>query len=202
MSEPASVRLVVHADESCLGNGMEGPNPGGAASLVEIVSDRHITRLDLYISAPDTTNNRMALSGAIATFALVSQQYPRASMAFVSDSQYLVKGITEWVSSWRARGWRRKGGPIENLELWKQLVRESDRHDATWIWVRGHAGHVKNEYANDLAIRAASEQATSDGLVESGFEQWLAGKRSRGLFMDFDPTEHAAELDTELGTPR
>ena len=202
MSERPSVRLVVHADESCLGNGMEGPNPGGAASLVEIVSGRHITRLDLYISAPDTTNNRMALSGAIATFALVSERCPRTSVAFISDSQYLVKGITEWVSSWRARGWRRKGGPIENLELWKRLVRESDRQYATWIWVRGHAGHVKNEYANDLAIRAASEQAVSDGLVESGFDQWLAGKRSRGLFMDFDPNKHAAELVTELGKQR
>ena len=202
MTRPSADRAVIHADESCLGNGMEGSNPGGAASLVEILNAAEITRYDLYISAPDTTNNRMALSGAIATIALLAERCGRVPFTFVSDSQYLVKGISQWAPGWRARGWRRKGGQIENLELWKRLVAINDRHEATWIWVRGHAGHAKNEYANDLAVRAATEQSISEGLVGSGFDEWLATRRSRGQFMDYDPNQDAIELGAALEQQR
>ena len=202
MTRPSADRVVIHADESCLGNGMEGSNPGGAASLVEILSAAEITRHDLYISAPDTTNNRMALSGAIATIALVAERCGRVPLTFVSDSQYLIKGISQWAPGWRARGWRRKGGQIENLELWKRLVAINDRHEATWIWVRGHAGHAKNEYANDLAVRAATEQSISEGLVGSGFDEWLATRRSRGQFIDYDPNQDAIELSAALEQQR
>ena len=198
MPDRTTARVVIHADESCLGNGREGSNPGGAASLVEILNAEDITRHDLYISAPDTTNNRMALAGAIATVALVSEACGRAPFTFVSDSQYLVKGISEWVPGWRARGWRRRGGQIENLQLWKRLVAVSSKHEAAWIWVRGHAGHAKNEYANYLAIRAATEQSVSQGFVESGFDDWLAVRRSRGQFADYDPNQHARELGTAI----
>ena len=202
MTDRSSARAVIHADESCLGNGMDGNSPGGAASLVEILGADAIVRYDLYLSAPDTTNNRMALAGAIATIALLSERFRRVSLAFVSDSQYLVKGISEWVPSWRMRGWRRKGGRIENLELWKRLVAVSSKHETTWIWVRGHAGHAKNEYANDLAVRAATEQSVSAGLVGSGFDEWLAARRARGQFLDYDPGEHARELGAVLGQQR
>ena len=118
---------VVHADESCLGNGREGKNPGGAAALIEVLAGGggRVARRDLYISAPDTTNNRMALAGAIATFALLSRKGRRLTVVYVSDSEYLVKGMSEWVPGWERRGWRRKGGAIENLELWQTLVRVS-----------------------------------------------------------------------------
>jgi len=198
MTDRVDNLVVVHADESCLGNGMQGDNPGGAASLVETVSGEVIVRHDLYISAPATTNNRMALAGAIATFALLSERHTRLKLVYVSDSQYLVKGITEWVPGWRARGWKRKGGAVENLELWKRLVKVSTGHDATWKWVRGHAGHAKNEYVNDLAIRAATEQTISDGLVESALAQWLDRKRGRGQFTDYDPDQAVRELEAEL----
>ncbi|UCG85228.1 MAG: ribonuclease HI [Gemmatimonadota bacterium] len=191
-------RAVIHADESCLGNGMEGTNPGGAASLVEILRAEEISRYDLYISAPDTTNNRMALSGAIATIALVTERCGRVPLIFVSDSQYLVKGISQWAPGWRARGWRRKGGRVENLEMWKRLVVVSSKQQVTWIWVPGHAGHAKNEYANDLAIRAATEQSISEGLIESGFDEWLLSRRSRGLFADYDPDRNTRELGAAL----
>jgi ribonuclease HI len=189
---------LVHADESCLGNGMEGENPGGASSLVELKMAESIVRSDAYISAPATTNNRMALSGALATLALLAEHYGRLRIVYVSDSQYLVKGMTEWVSAWRTRGWRRKGGKIENLELWKRLVKVAEKHVCTWKWVRGHAGHAKNEYANDLAIRAATEQTISDGLVESGFQDWLAQKRARGQFAEYDADKSVAEIAEEL----
>ncbi len=190
--------VVVHADESCLGNGMDGQNPGGAASLIEVRTADRILRFDLYVSSPATTNNRMALSGAIATFALLSDRGRRLRVAYVSDSQYLIKGMSEWVPTWRARGWRRKGGAIENLELWKTLVRVSAQHRSLWRWVRGHAGHAKNEYANDLAMRAASEQITSDGMVASGLDAWLATGQARGRFVDYDADETMTMLEAEL----
>lgn len=179
--------VVVHADESCLGNGREGPNPGGAAGLIEARTRGGIARRDVYISSPDTTNNRMALAGAIATIALLSRKGRRVRVTYVSDSEYLVKGMREWVPAWRERGWRRKGGAIENLELWQTLARASADHDVSWRWVRGHAGHVKNEYANDLAMRAAEQQLTSAGAVDSGFQVWLEARRRRGQFTDYDP---------------
>jgi ribonuclease HI len=140
----------------------------------------------------------MALSGAIATIALLSEQQSNLNLVFVSDSQYLVKGITEWVPGWRSRGWKRKGGKVENLELWKRLVKVAAGHNIVWRWVRGHAGHAKNEYVNDLAIRAATEQTISEGFVESGLERWLDQKRNRGQYSDYDPDEAVRELEAEL----
>ncbi len=190
---------IVHADESCLGNGRDGATPGGAGSLIEVRTASGIVRRDLYISAPDTTNNRMALSGAIATFALLSQKGHRLRVLYVSDSEYLVKGMTDWVPAWRARGWRRKAGAIENLALWQALVQVAGGHDVIWRWVRGHAGNPKNEYADWLAVRAAEEQRTSEGAVSSGFDVWLDSQRTRGHFPDYDPDREFTELDATLG---
>jgi len=188
---------VVHGDESCLGNGREGSNPGGAASLIEIRVGGRVTRHDVYISAPDTTNNRMALAGAIATFALLSRKGRRLKVLYVSDSEYLVKGMTSWVAAWEARAWRRKGGALENVELWQALTKVTREHEATWRWVRGHAGNPKNEYANDLAMAAAEKQITSPGAVPSEFDQWLARKIARGQFTGFDPDADFATLEGE-----
>ena len=180
-------RAVVHADESCLGNGREGATPGGAGSLIEIKVGGEVTRHDVYISAPDTTNNRMALAGAIATFALLSRKGRRLRVLYVSDSEYLVKGMSEWVPGWEARAWRRKGGALENQELWQTLAKVSRNHEALWRWVRGHAGHPKNEYANDLAVKAATEQITSEGAVPSGFNAWLTAQQGKGKYAGYDP---------------
>jgi len=188
---------VVHADESCLGNGREGMNPGGAGMLIEIGIKDRLERFDLSLASPDTTNNRMALSGAIATFALLSRKERRLSVGYVSDSEYLVKGMREWVPGWRARGWMRKGGEIENLELWQALVKVAEAHDVRWLWVRGHAGDPKNEYADWLAVRAAREQLTSEGAVPSEFLAWLEGRRARGRFTDYDPDAAFAAVAAE-----
>lgn len=193
--------VVVHADESCLGNGREGKSPGGAASLIEARARGRVARRDVYISAPDSTNNRMALAGAIATFALLSQKERRLRVTYVSDSEYLIKGMREWVPAWRARGWRRKGGAIENLELWQTLARVAAAHDVAWQWVRGHAGHPKNEYTNDLAMHAAEHQATSHGTVESGFSTWLEERRRRGQFTEYDPDAAFEALAAETDHP-
>ena len=193
---------VVHADESCLGNGREGSNPGGAGSLIEVRVKDGIARRDVYICAPATTNNRMALSGAIATLALLGQKGKRLAVAYVSDSEYLVKGMREWAPGWIARGWKRKGGAVENLELWQALVQVSRQQNVDWRWVRGHAGHPKNEYANDLAIRAAREQRMSAGAVESDFPAWFAEHRAKGEFPDSDPDAAFAALESEMAGAR
>jgi ribonuclease HI len=185
---------VLHADESCLGNGRDGATPGGAGVLIEIAVQGKIERRDLYLHAPDTTNNRMALNGAIAAFALLSSKGRRLRVVYVSDSEYLVKGMREWVPSWRARGWKRKGGSIENLELWQALLQVQTGHTVIWRWVRGHAGNAKNEYADHLAVRAATEQITSQAAEPSGFDAWLEARRARGQFGDYDPDVEFANL--------
>jgi len=140
-------------------------------------------RRDFWVAEPDTTNNRMALRSAIEGLGRLRKP---CRVRFVSDSQYLVKGITEWIHGWKKRGWKRKAGPIENLELWKELDRAVQRHTLEWRWVRGHAGHPRNEYANDLAVEAARSQTSSEGLEPSGFEEWLEKERDRaGRYLDF-----------------
>jgi len=159
------------------------PVPGRRA---DDVPPGGIQRFDFFLSEPDTTNNRMALRSAIAALDLLAP-FGVERLRFVTDSNYIVLGMTRWVAAWRARGWRRKGGPIENLDLWQELCERSEGRPVDWRWVRGHAGHAKNEYANDLATRAAAEQSTSGGLAPSGFPAWLAAERARGRYARFDP---------------
>lgn len=171
--------VAVYADESCLGNGREGENPGGAGALVEY---RHrtsgaIIRRDLWVSEPATTNNRMALRSVIESLAALSAKGGAFRVAFTTDSRYIVDGMTKWVHDWARRGWRRKTGAIENLELWRDALDAAAPHEVSWHWVRGHHGHAQNEYANDLAMKAAAEQTHSSGLVESGFDAWHAALR-------------------------
>jgi ribonuclease HI len=180
---------VIHLDESCLGNGRKGENPGGAGGLIELRSTKRIERRDFYRHDPDTTNNRMALIGAIMALRLLAAKGHRLRVLMVSDSEYLVKGMREWAPGWAARGWSRKAGPIENLSLWQDLAQSARLHDVQWTWVRGHRGHPKNEYANDLAVAAAREAKTSAGAVESEFPEWLALKRQKGKFLDYNPDE-------------
>ena len=142
----------------------------------------------------------MALSGAIAALQLLAGKGKRLRALLVSDSEYLVKGMREWVPGWIARGWRRKGGEIENLELWRLLVDSAARHEVQWTWVRGHRGHAKNEYANDLAVRAATEQITSAGAVPSGFADWLETHRAKGQYADYDPDADFDRLEHRLAS--
>ncbi|HWO89097.1 MAG TPA: ribonuclease H [Gemmatimonadales bacterium] len=165
-------RVIVHADEACLGNGREPPTPGGAGGLVEVLHKGEVVRRDYFVSEPDTTNNRMALRSAIEALTLLSARGRRLNIEFVSDSNYLIQGMNEWLEQWRRRGWRRKTGAIENLELWQRLDELAGNHNVRWRWVRGHAGDPRNEYANFLATRAAKLQHNSEGLVESGYLAW------------------------------
>src|SRR6185437_6550419 len=150
MSLSTAALIAIYADESCLGNGREGSNPGGAGGVIETQHPRtgELIRRDYWVSEPATTNNRMALWSAIEGLRRISTSGTRHDVAFVSDSRYLVDGMTSWVYDWARRGWRRKSGAIENLELWQELVRAARAHRVAWRWVRGHMGHPQNEYAN------------------------------------------------------
>jgi ribonuclease HI len=193
MARAEPLRVLVHADESCLGNGMEPPNPGGNAALIEAPAGDSVARWDFYECSPDTTNNKMALAGAIGALEWIRRQWRHAQVLYVSDSAYLVKGMAEWVKGWEARGWKRKGGAVENLELWQKLVQAAAAHEVSWRWVEGHAGHAKNEYAHYLATRAAERQERSDGLVPSGFDAWLARQRAAGKYAGYDPDRDVHE---------
>lgn len=183
MSRPLPL-VAIYADESCLGNGREGDNPGGAGVLLEYTTAQNeLVRRDLWVSEPATTNNRMALRSVIETFRALDAKGRRFRVVFTTDSRYIVDGMTSWVHSWARAGWKRKSGPIENLELWKEALRVAASHQVSWQWVRGHHGHAQNEYANDLAVGAATRQDASAGLVESMFDDWRtkAGKKGHGL---------------------
>src|SRR5262249_15318950 len=123
---------------------------------------------------------RMALRSVIEAFRGISRKGVKFRVTFTSDSQYLVKGMSEWVFGWMSRGWKKKEGPILNLELWMEAVEAVRGHQVSWQWVRGHEGHPQNEYANDLAVRAAREQISSGGIVASKFDEWLEGQRAKG----------------------
>ena len=182
-AEPAVAPLVaVYADESCLGNGREGENPGGAGGVIELLHPRTgaLTRRDFWVSEPATTNNRMALRSVIEAFRILGAKGRRFRVVFTSDSLYLVKGMSEWRHAWKARQWRRKGGALENRELWEEADALVRPHDVDWRWTRGHHGDPHNEYANHLATRAAATQTASGGAIPSAFDEWLAAQRKRG----------------------
>jgi ribonuclease HI len=175
--------VAIYADESCIGNGRDGDNPGGAGGLIEWLQPEssEVTRCDYWISEPSTTNNRMALRSVIEAFRALSRNGNSYRVVFTSDSKYIVEGMNSWLPSWKARGWKKKGGPILNLELWKEADAAVSRHESQFRWVHGHAGHPQNEYANLLATRAAAEQSNSGGLRQSEFDSWLKEQQTGRL---------------------
>jgi ribonuclease HI len=182
--ETAAQLVAIYADESCLGNGREGSNPGGAGGVVELIDpkSRELVRYDYWASEPATTNNRMALRSVIEAYGELARMDRPFRVVFTSDSKYIVEGMRSWVASWIKRGWKRKGGPIENLALWQRAVAAVSPFETQWNWVRGHNGQPQNEYANHLATRAAAEQSCSAGLVKSDFDAWSAahGRKING----------------------
>jgi ribonuclease HI len=173
----------IYADESCLGvQFTDRDSPGGAAGLVEHWNGREWVRKDYWLSEPATTNNRMAIRSAIEGLRMLRRP---CRVVFTSDSQYLVRGMSEWIAGWVRRGWKRKGGPVSNADLWQALLPIAGKHQVQWVWVRGHAGHPQNEYANHLATGAARRQDATDGLRPSGFLAWLEAEREKDRYLDF-----------------
>jgi ribonuclease HI len=133
--------IEVFTDGACRGN----PGPGGWAAIIrENGSERELSGYD-----PETTNNRMELTAALEALAALPAG---AEARVVSDSRYLIDGITQWVPGWRRRNWRKSDGkPVLNREIWERLVAETERRRVSWKWIEGHTGHRENERCDALA---------------------------------------------------
>ena len=135
--------VKIYADGACKGN----PGPGGWGALLV----RGGVEKELFGGESATTNNRMELTAAIRALDALTRA---CEVDIYTDSQYVQKGMTEWVNSWKRRGWRTADRqPVKNVDLWQQLETAAARHKVSWHWVRGHAGHEGNERADALANR-------------------------------------------------
>ena len=149
--------VIITTDGACIGN----PGPGGWACVL-----RFGPRVgEMFGCEPHTTNNRMELTAVIR--ALETLKEPCA-VTLNTDSQYVQKGLTQWLRGWKAHDWTRKDGtrrvPIANKELWQELDQLVGTHEIAWKWVRGHATHADNIRCDELANKAARQQISSGGI--------------------------------------
>jgi ribonuclease HI len=139
--------VEVFTDGACRGN----PGPGGWAALLRYRAQEK----EIKGSEPNTTNNRMELMAAIQGLAALTRN---CTVRIYTDSEYVQKGITIWIKSWRKNGWKSASGkPVKNVELWQELDALCARFDVEWYWVRGHSGHPENERVDSLARLAIEE---------------------------------------------
>lgn len=138
-------QVTIHTDGACKGN----PGPGGWGALLESGDSRK----ELFGGELSTTNNRMEIMAVIQALSALKRP---CHVSLYLDSEYVRKGITEWIAGWKARGWRTSTkAPVKNVDLWQQLdaLVAGSGHRIDWHWVRGHAGHAGNEQADALANR-------------------------------------------------
>jgi ribonuclease HI len=136
--------VEIFSDGACSGN----PGPGGYGTLLRW--DGHVKELSGF--AGETTNNRMELMGVIAGLEALKRP---CRVRLTTDSQYVKKGITEWIFSWVKKGWKNSNRQdVANRDLWERLLELTRRHEVEWHWVRGHAGHPENERCDELARSA------------------------------------------------
>jgi len=133
----------MYTDGACSGN----PGPGGWGAV--LMSGKH--RKELFGGERETTNNRMEMMAVIRGAEALKLG---CRVAIHTDSQYVMKGMTEWVEGWKKRGWRTTSRqPVKNVDLWQRLEQVLDHHEVTWFWVKGHSGNAENERADELARR-------------------------------------------------
>ena len=139
-------KVEIFTDGACKGN----PGVGGGGGLVVAVG----AEMEIWGGARDTTNNRMELQAVIE--ALMALKRP-CMVTLHTDSQYVQKGISEWIHGWKKRGWKTAAKePVKNADLWQALDAAQARHQVEWRWVRGHNGHAGNERADQLANRGCA----------------------------------------------
>lgn len=137
----------IWTDGACRGN----PGPGGWGAILRAQDKEK----QLWGGEHATTNNRMELTAAIRALAALKR---RCRVNLTTDSQYVMKGMQEWLPNWKKRGWRTAGGgAVKNADLWQQLDALCAQHEVHWFWVRGHVGHAENELADQLANRGIDE---------------------------------------------
>ena len=136
--------VEVFCDGACSGN----PGPGGYGAILRCGGHTK----ELSGGAKETTNNRMEMTAAIEALRQLTRP---CQVMITTDSQYLVKGMTEWIDGWQRKGWRNsKKEPVVNKDLWEQLLALTSTHSVQWKWVKGHAGHAENERCDQLAREA------------------------------------------------
>lgn len=139
--------VLLYTDGACRGN----PGPGGWGAVLEHGSRRKT----LHGGEANTTNNRMELTAVIQGLSALKR---RCRVRVVTDSRYVMQGMTEWLPNWKKKRWRTAGGkPVMNVDLWQQLDEVVAGHEVEWEWVRGHSGHPGNEAADRLANRGIDE---------------------------------------------
>ena len=138
--------LMAYTDGACSGN----PGPGGWGVLMHAVDgDAILKTRELSGGEAATTNNRMELMAAISALEALTRP---SAITIITDSAYVKNGVTGWIHGWKRNGWKTSAKkPVKNVELWQRLDAAQQRHDVTWEWVKGHAGHPKNERADELA---------------------------------------------------
>lgn len=140
-------KVEAFTDGACRGN----PGPGGWGAVLRYNGHEK----ELYGAERETTNNRMELTAAIQALAALTRG---CKVALTTDSEYLRKGITEWLPQWKSRGWKTAAKkPVKNVDLWQQLEQAIAGHQVEWHWVKGHSGHAENERADQLANRGIDE---------------------------------------------
>ncbi|MCC5795727.1 MAG: ribonuclease HI [Methylophaga sp.] len=139
----------IFTDGACSGN----PGPGGWGAILRLRGKQ--VEKELSGAEPDTTNNRMEMMAVIA--ALEALKKP-CKVTITTDSQYVMKGMTEWLSGWKAKQWKTAARkPVKNADLWQRLDKAVSQHQVKWEWVRGHDGHPDNERADQLAVNARQQ---------------------------------------------
>ncbi|MFZ6675840.1 ribonuclease HI [Undibacterium sp. Rencai35W] len=136
-------KIEIFTDGACKGN----PGVGGWGALLIAGENKK----EMFGGEKDTTNNRMELMAVIQALSVLKRP---CHITLHSDSQYVLKGITEWIQGWKAKGWKTASkAPVKNVDLWQQLDQAQATHQIEWKWVKGHAGHPGNERADQLANR-------------------------------------------------
>ena len=139
--------VEVFTDGACRGN----PGPGGWGVLLRYGDNEK----ELYGGEANTTNNRMELMAAIQALENLKRE---CKVILTTDSEYVRKGITEWIANWKKRGWKTAAKqPVKNKDLWQRLDKAATEHQVEWHWVRGHTGHPENERADELANKGIDE---------------------------------------------
>lgn len=140
---PDPILITIYTDGACNPN----PGPGGWAAILLAGGKEKV----LSGGERRSTNNRMELTAALKALEAIRTAHP---VKIMTDSEYLKRGISEWLPGWKKRNWQRKSGELKNVDLWQALDKAMNRHTVSWSWVRGHAGNVLNQRADRLARQA------------------------------------------------
>ncbi len=148
--EPA---VVIYTDGGC------EPNPGVGGWGAVLLYGGHLKEISG--GAPETTNNRMELTAAIEALSALKRP---CRIQLYTDSEYVKRGITEWIVSWKKKHWTRREGPVKNVDLWQRLDALVEKHEVEWRWVRGHTGNTYNERCDELAGAAIQALRRGDAV--------------------------------------